>query len=89
MMGGATAWGCGITIVDARDASIYNTVEIGNQCWMSENLNYDQSAYGNDWCYSNNSANCVTYGRLYDWAAVMQGAASSNSTRVVCRGFAL
>ena len=41
--------------------------------WMAENLNYDQSAYNND------PTNCETYGRLYNWAAVMQGESSSNS----------
>ncbi|HPG32880.1 MAG TPA: fibrobacter succinogenes major paralogous domain-containing protein [Lentimicrobium sp.] len=42
----------------------YNTVQIGNQCWMKENLNY---ATGNSWCYDNDPANCNIYGRLYDW----------------------
>jgi len=79
IMGGAAALGCGDSFVDPRDGNTYNTVQIGNQCWMSENLNYDQNTFGNDWCYVNNSSNCDTYGRLYDWAAVMQGASSSNS----------
>lgn len=46
----------------------YNTVLIGNQCWMKENLNYQP---GNSWCYDNNYSNCNTYGRLYDWKTAL------------------
>jgi uncharacterized protein (TIGR02145 family) len=54
----------------------YNTVLIGSQCWMKENLNF---ATGNSWCYDDDPANCGIYGRLYDWATIMNGEASSNS----------
>ena len=46
----------------------YDLVEIGDQCWMAENLNYET---GNSWCYNNNSSNCDTYGRLYDWSTAL------------------
>jgi uncharacterized protein (TIGR02145 family) len=67
------------SFTDYRDEKKYDWVRIGGQVWMEENLNYDQDSYGNDWCYENNSSNCNTYGRLYDWYAVMQGANSSGS----------
>jgi uncharacterized protein (TIGR02145 family) len=53
---------------DPRDGQIYNTVEIDNQTWFSENLNFETT---NSWWYDNDPANGDIYGRLYTWDAAM------------------
>ena len=54
-------WVCGDLLFDERDGQAYHTVQIGNQCWMAENLNY------NGICYNWSTGNCDTYGSLYTW----------------------
>jgi len=60
----------------------YNTVQIGEQCWLKENLDVgtmiqrksDQTDNGKieKYCYEDKPENCDKYGGLYQWNEVMQ-----------------
>jgi uncharacterized protein (TIGR02145 family) len=56
------------TMTDPRDGQEYKTVQLGDQTWMAQDLNYETA---NSWCYDDDTANCDVYGRLYNWEAAM------------------
>ena len=71
----------GDTTVTDFEGNVYHTVQIGEQCWLKENLrcnHYPDGSYFSEYVYPNNdSANVPTYGLMYKWSVVMHGAASS------------
>ena len=64
------------------EGKTYNTVAIGDQCWLKENLDVGTQVNGSleqtnngtieKYCYNNDPANCTTYGGLYQWNEAMQ-----------------
>lgn len=73
---------CGMKLSDTRDGKMYNTVKIGDQCWMAQNLNTGTRINGvvnmqdNDilekYCYNDQDANCDIYGGMYQWNEMME-----------------
>jgi uncharacterized protein (TIGR02145 family) len=84
-----TPFTCGNSFSDDRDGKSYQTIQIGSQCWMKENLNVGtridasttqtNNAVIEKYCYSNSDANCTTQGGLYQWDEMMNYASSSSS----------
>jgi uncharacterized protein (TIGR02145 family) len=80
-------------LVDARDGQYYNTVQIGTQCWMAENLNIGTMIPGasemannsliEKYCYNDNPANCDVYGGLYQWNEMM-GYTTTQGMQGIC-----
>jgi uncharacterized protein (TIGR02145 family) len=63
------------TITDA-DGNSYNTVQIGNQCWIAQNLKTTTNNLGDPIeriCHDNNAGQCATLGGLYRWNTLLSG----------------
>lgn len=71
---------CGDSVI--YSGQNYTTVQIGTQCWFKKNLNVGTMVNGSvnqtnnsvieKYCYNNSTADCTTYGGLYQWNEAMQ-----------------
>ena len=76
------------------EGQVYNTVLIGDQCWLKENLNVGSMINGTTnmtdnsiiekYCFNNDTANCNEYGALYQWNEIMEYYVSNNFVQGIC-----
>jgi uncharacterized protein (TIGR02145 family) len=79
---GETSFTCGVSSVQDIDGNTYGTTQVGDQCWMTENLKVGSMVLGGveqtdngvveKYCYGNDPLNCETDGGLYQWDEAMQ-----------------
>jgi uncharacterized protein (TIGR02145 family) len=89
---------CGVNKLRYAD-KIYNTIQIGTQCWLKENLdigtriNLNQDQTNNSiiekYCYNDDPSYCAIYGGMYQWAEAVKyqnGTTNSSSPDPVFSG---
>ncbi len=87
---------CGDPLIDTRNWISYNTILIGTQCWMVQNLDIGEPIASNTggqlqtdngiiekYCYDNSPSMCSGYGGLYEWNEAMQYVATEG-TQGIC-----
>jgi uncharacterized protein (TIGR02145 family) len=90
---------CGDVLIDDRDGKAYNTVQIGDQCWMAENLKIgtmvpntttmtDNSSI-EKYCYGNVETSCDEWGGLYQWQEAMSYATNEGAQGICPDGWHL
>jgi len=98
--GGILTSTCGDSIIDSRDGKKYGTVLIGEQCWMSQNMDVGTMISARSatqpptnnrtiekYCYGNDPSKCDVYGGLYLWDEAMQGVTTEGAQGVCPDGW--
>lgn len=88
---------CGRGETVSYGGRIYNTVQIGYQCWMKENLDLGTFIASNNsqtdnhevekYCYDNDESFCAKYGGMYTWDEMMEYTTDPGVTDICPEGW--
>ncbi len=92
---------CGTAQVEDADGNLYDTVQIGSQCWMTTNLNVGEEVLATEdqnqdttalvgiqkYCQNNQSWRCDTNGGIYQWNEMMLGATDEGAQGICPTGW--
>ena len=89
------SWSCGDQLTDTRNSKTYPTVQINSQCWIAENLDYDNGCSSNSWTNGVDTSWCGYYsggpypneGLLYQWSAAMNGSTTEGAQGICPSGW--
>ena len=88
---------CGLMVDE--DGNSYGTVQIGGQCWITENIRVGTMLASGatmpvttdqvieKWCYNNLPAECETNGGLYHWDEAMRGSQVAGARGICASGW--
>jgi uncharacterized protein (TIGR02145 family) len=90
---------CPGTPTVTHSGQVYNTVQIGTQCWLKENMNIGTRINGSanqtnnsiieKYCYNDLESNCDIYGGLYQWNEMMQYVTTAGAQGICPAGWHL
>jgi uncharacterized protein (TIGR02145 family) len=88
---------CPDSLTDARDGKKYALALIGNQCWMTQDLNFGLRIDASNpqtnnqtfekYCYNDDEDNCTLWGGLYQWPELMVYLTTPGTQGICPEGF--
>lgn len=103
VLGALPSFTCGVSTIQDADGNTYNTVEIGTQCWMKQNMRVGTRISGvttqtnnatiEKWCYGDSDVNCTSDnpnepdGGLYQWDEAMQYSTTTGAQGICPAGW--
>ncbi len=103
ILGALPSFTCGVSTVQDVDANVYDTIQVGAQCWMKQNMRVGTRIGGattqtsnatiEKWCYGDSDANCTSDnpnepdGGLYQWDEAMQYSTTTGAQGICPTGW--